>query len=1358
MNDVKLAHPSLDRLMAFGQGRLAEAELAELSAHLSDCGECRAKVEDAADDTLISLLRAADTDPDHTETEDPQEAATMAPLSPTGDYAVPQNPGLPAELADHARYRVQELLGVGGMGSVYKAEHLLMERPVALKLVSQSLTSNPAMVERFRREVKTAGQLKHPNIVMAYDAEQAGDSHFLVMEYVEGKSLARLVSEQGLLPVHQACDYIRQAALGLQYAHECGMVHRDIKPHNLMLTPDGQVKILDFGLARFAMEAAPAGALLTAPGDATTASTDRKTASDSLTQVGTVMGTPDYIAPEQATDAHTADIRADIYSLGCTLYDLLAGHAPFPEGTAVAKVMAHAERMPKPLAELREDVPAELAHVVGRMMAKEPAKRYQTPAEVAKALEPFASRAPRRRRRRHWVAVAALVVAGLVTAAGVVYKIHRDNEEIVIKTEDPDIEIVMKRKGEVVLIRDAKSGQTWEYDTLKNQIGLADQPDGLTLSLDKEPFVLRRKGKDVFTVTRVDKAAASAKSDQALLQGIWKGILGMQSGQRVNHEEVKQVTVKFIGNTIDVSVPGVGKGTFELDARTTPKRIAVTYGEPGKRKTSRGVYTLDGDILRICIGAPEEGAIEDIGTDAGMDITLRREAPASSDLERIQGAWKAVHIEEQGITSPPDDVLKRTPPTLSVAGNNVTWKGHSRDRASPIEFNGRVYLDPAKQPKTIDFFYLGKDAKPMLGIYRLENDTLTLCWNIEPREPDDRPTEFATKGKKWILIVWQRVPEVGREAARPSDQEKIQGSWKGVSVSVQGLELPEAVFQAIGPSITFADKKVTWKADPGPEMKDAFGGMLARFSLDGVFSLDPAKSPKTIDLTVLGKDPKTPLGTPAPRAILGIYKLEGDSLELCIAIDPEHAEERPAKFESVPGKFIAHVKLKRAADATMPEAKLINFFAPGYKPITRDGIAEDEGGWKIDARRERFVRLYEVQPPVEDCLIYYRAKIKTSNLRGSAYLVMWARMPQGGEYFSEGVTRATRGTTDWKSVEIPFVLQKDERPDMLKLGLQIESNGPVDPQAPQSDLPENLWIKDIEIRQMPLPAEMKRPSAVVTPGSNGAFLWRKAFTTAPLTQDGVVSDQDGWRIDVSGSRTVNLQEFTRVKEAIPDTATLQTFRARMKTENLQGKAYLELTGKVPEEGDKNRRIARGPALPLTGTTDWASCETTFRCEAGQPLPSDFKLNLVVEGKGTVWIKDMELLRGPAPLDPGERVGMDMLRGVWLAESMEINGKPASAKELAGTRFTFTKDKLLIRDSKREGNDQEAQYLMADFTRSPKHLDITIKNKTLHGIFEVKGDVLKVCYETGDNSANRPTKFATNREEELVLIVFKRQKP
>src|SRR5262249_37677120 len=193
---------------------------------------------------------------------------------------------LPPELARHERYRVVRFIGAGGMGAVYEAEHRVMQRLVALKVIKRAYMANAAALERFRREVRAAARLSHPNIVTTYDAEDAGETHFLVMEYVEGTDLGRLVQERGPLPVDRACEYVRQAALGLEYAFEQGMVHRDLKPHNLMLTPDGRVKILDFGLACFASEAASAAG---------------------VTGTGLVLGTVDYIAPEQADNAHQAD-------------------------------------------------------------------------------------------------------------------------------------------------------------------------------------------------------------------------------------------------------------------------------------------------------------------------------------------------------------------------------------------------------------------------------------------------------------------------------------------------------------------------------------------------------------------------------------------------------------------------------------------------------------------------------------------------------------------------------------------------------------------------------------------------------------------------------------------------------------------------------------------------------------------------------------------------------------------------------------------------------------------------------------------------------------------------------------------
>jgi predicted Ser/Thr protein kinase len=316
----------------------------------------------------------------------PGEAATLPPAGHEADTDAtigqaqrtpsqpvrPANADVPAELADHPRYRVLALLGRGGMGAVYKAEHRRMERLVALKVISPALVDNPDSVRRFHLEVKAAARLNHPNIVTAHDADAAGDLHFLVMEYVEGRSLAEYVKERGPLPAVEACEYARQAALGLEHAHEKGMVHRDIKPHNLMRTTDGRVKILDFGLARFA----------NVP----------QTAEDpQLTGRGVVMGTADYVAPEQAQDSHKADIRADIYSLGCTLYQLLAGRVPFPGGSLLDKLIQHSTGQPTSLASLRPDLPPALTAVVARMMARDPAARFQAPAEAARALTPFAA-------------------------------------------------------------------------------------------------------------------------------------------------------------------------------------------------------------------------------------------------------------------------------------------------------------------------------------------------------------------------------------------------------------------------------------------------------------------------------------------------------------------------------------------------------------------------------------------------------------------------------------------------------------------------------------------------------------------------------------------------------------------------------------------------------------------------------------------------------------------------------------------------------------------------------------------------------------------------------------------------------
>ena len=261
-------------------------------------------------------------------------------VSGTDDGEQPE--GIPEGLVEHPRYRIVRLLGKGGMGSVYEAEHRVMQRRVALKVINDRYFAAPDVAARFRREVRAAARLSHRNIVTAYDAERAKNNYFLVMEYVEGVTIGRLVKEHGPLPVAEACDYACQAAWGLQHAHEQGLVHRDIKPDNLVRDSGGVVKVLDFGLAALTTECCDALRDTSPVTDTTASQVDGN--DQHLTCVHEVMGTLDFMAPEQAANAHAADIRADVYSLGCTLYYMLTGRVPYPEPNGLLKTLAHREQ------------------------------------------------------------------------------------------------------------------------------------------------------------------------------------------------------------------------------------------------------------------------------------------------------------------------------------------------------------------------------------------------------------------------------------------------------------------------------------------------------------------------------------------------------------------------------------------------------------------------------------------------------------------------------------------------------------------------------------------------------------------------------------------------------------------------------------------------------------------------------------------------------------------------------------------------------------------------------------------------------------------------------------------------------
>ena len=290
-------------------------------------------------------------------------------------------------------YYVLDKLGQGGLSQVYKAKHRETGELVAIKMIRSEVFVDAERRRQFLQEVEAMARLDHDNIVQFCDADQWKDSYYFAMEFVEGTDLGKVVRLSGPLPTFQACDFIRQTALGLQHAFERNLIHRDIKPVNLFLThvPDSQpatarlagpnepapkrrsralIKILDWGLASLRN---PKG-----------------TGDDVESLARNIVGTADYLAPEQARNANVADIRSDIYSLGCTFYFLLTGQSPFPEGSLMQKILQHQEAQPRSIASFRDDVPADVVAVLQRMLAKNPADRFKTPASVAAALVSFA--------------------------------------------------------------------------------------------------------------------------------------------------------------------------------------------------------------------------------------------------------------------------------------------------------------------------------------------------------------------------------------------------------------------------------------------------------------------------------------------------------------------------------------------------------------------------------------------------------------------------------------------------------------------------------------------------------------------------------------------------------------------------------------------------------------------------------------------------------------------------------------------------------------------------------------------------------------------------------------------------------
>ncbi len=661
---MRLTCPPTNRLHEFLEGSVDDAEASQISDHIVECPSCDrvlSTLESEQDDVLTTLREGLRTEILLQEPEFNQlrNNIRFSEAAATESTKIDE----PLETGKRLRdYRLIKKIGEGGMGTVYQAVHVHLAKHVALKILPADKLGSRQSVSRFRQEMRAVGKVNHPNVVSASDAGTIDGQHFLVMELVQGADLARIINDRGPLRLADACEIVRQAAIGLQHAHDNGLVHRDVKPSNIMLALDGGVKLLDLGLAGL--------------NSSEFESTANVVVTDRLTSVGQVMGTLDYMAPEQITASPNFDGRADIYALGATLFQLLTGRTPCGDRSAGTpeRIEAVLHNPPLDIGTLRNDIPAELCALLLKMLAKNPADRPQSALDVAGELVRFTSDAD---------------LDALAESARTTLEIPSADVDVT-----DDVSFVVSRTTQ------PKDG------------GNSRRP--LT-AVALASFFLALVGAIIFYIQTDNGVIRVEVTDPALKVAINDQTITM------NEDNKKPLIIRTGEHSLTVRE---GDSDFEFET----DRFQIRRGDKIVFKVER----LEGEVV-----------VRRNGERFGVN-------KLPNDHQEIQGDWQVVSLRQGGVVSLDMDAL------LTVNGHEYKMTTR-RGEYDIVEQAGRIEIDSAKNPKTINFIESKKNGDQLIGVYKLEGDILT----ISAGEVDEakRPQTFKwPQGPRIFRMECQRVP------------------------------------------------------------------------------------------------------------------------------------------------------------------------------------------------------------------------------------------------------------------------------------------------------------------------------------------------------------------------------------------------------------------------------------------------------------------------------------------------------------------------------------------------------------------------------------------------------------------------